>query len=479
MRFPGFIGPSYTLRSVNVECQRCVNLYAEIDEAQTEKDGGVAALIGTPGLELLNTIGSGPFRGMYRATNNVIYVVSGGTLYTLDSSFNATTIGALLSNSGNVSMADNGISLFLVDGAHGYYSTLGTTSLTQTTDANWQGSNLVVCADGVFVFAKPDSFKFYTSQAGSVVINPLSSSSNNTLQKIIGIVWQNRNLWIINEQTTEIWFDAQANNGGTTGNQFQIVQGGYVQAGAVSPFSIAQVANSIFCLGQDQNGYGIVFKSNGYNFERVSTHAVELALQKAGDLSKATAWSYEEEGHTFYLLNVPGLESTWAFDQATNLWHERAYLNDGVLERHRGQVHVFAFNKNLVGDYRNGSLYSLDSDVYSDFGTPLVAERASPHVSDDMNRVFHHKFQLDFQPGVGLSVGQGSDPQVMLQYSDDGGHNWSSELWVSLGKIGKTFDRAIWYKLGQSRTRVYKIRITDPVKRILIGATLELSEGSS
>ncbi len=481
MRFKGFIGQAYTLRSVNAECQRCVNLYPEVDEVGTLKDGEVDMLVGVPGKRLLAVIGTGPYRAQYTATNGVLYVVSGVGVYTVDSLFHATHIGDIVTLTGSVDIVDNGVYVMIVDGPNLYYSALGTTSLTQSTDPNFIGSTRIAVADTQFVFAFGNQF-YVSYPAGSAVapsytIFPNSTQSTNSLQPIVGFVWQQRNLFIFCTSVTEIWFDSGSAN---TANPFQIVQGGYMQVGASASFGIIRAANSIYWLGQDQNGYGIVYKNNGYSPQRVSTHAIELALTSYGDLSGTTCWAYEEEGHNFAAFNVPGSGTTWVIDDTTGMWHERQSLVAGAFDRDIVQTCSFAYNTKLIGDYASGKLYKLDSDLYGDgAGNPLVAIRTSPHLSEDMNRVFHHKFQLDFEPGIGLPFGQGENPQVMLQYSDDGGHNWSSELWEGLGKQGLFQARAIWRKLGQSRTRVYRVMISDPVKRVIIGASLDLSVASS
>jgi hypothetical protein len=75
----------------------------------------------------------------------------------------------------------------------------------------------------------------------------------------------------------------------------------------------------------------------------------------------------------------------------------------------------------------------------------------------------------------GLSTVQGSDPQVMLRWSDDGGHTWSNEHWLSMGKIGESGYRTIWRRLGMTlkiRDRVYEVSGTDPVKIAVMGAEL-------
>lgn len=513
MRFKGFIGPTYQLRSANVECQRCVNMYPEIDEAGTEKDGEVMALIGTDGLSFLASAGNGPLRCAYVAQNGMLYVVSGSVVYiifpTVLPAFQAIPIGDLATATGPVSMADNGVDIFIVDGPNGYSAPVtayGTFPIypggvIQTLDPNWQGSTMVWCADGMFVFNVPGTFEFYTSNNLSVTINPLGLASRETPDNIIGFIWDKRNLWLMGQKSTEMWSNTGQGAGGTTGNPFQIVQGGFIECGLAAPFSIQQIENTWFWLGQDPRGNGVVYGANGYSPQRISNHSVELAIQGYGDISNAVAWTHQENGHNFYLINFQNATTTWCFDTRTGLWHERTYTSAlGQQQRHRAQVHAFAYGTHIVGDYQNGNIYKLDPTYYSDDNyleadgvtlntSPITRLRASPHISDDMNRVFHHKFQLDFQPGVGLdgdggtdpdgNTGVGVDPQVVMQFSNDGGHTWSNESSQSLGKIGQTYHRAIWRRLGQSRNRVYRIVITDPVEVVMIGAELDVEGAAS
>ena len=132
----------------------------------------------------------------------------------------------------------------------------------------------------------------------------------------------------------------------------------------------------------------------------------------------------------------------------------------------------------IVGDYQNGKLYSLDHDVYTDDGNVIRRMRRCPHLVSDFNRIFHSSLQIQFQPGVGLDGNvQGADPQAMLRWSNDGGSTWSTEHWVSIGKIGKYKNRAIWRRLGQARDRIYEVVITDPVKAVIVSANLEAGAG--
>ena len=124
---------------------------------------------------------------------------------------------------------------------------------------------------------------------------------------------------------------------------------------------------------------------------------------------------------------------------------------------------MFFGQKHLVGDRENGNIYELSLSYQDDNGDEQIRERIAPHVQDEKRLIPHAAFELDMEVGTGLVTGQGSDPQIMLQYSDDGGFTWSNELWTDIGKIGNYTQRVIWRQLGIARDRVYKVRISDPV----------------
>ena len=476
MRFPGFIGPTYKLRSPNVDCQRCINLYPELDETHMAKEGEIGALVGTPGLKLLATLGDGPIRGVWYTSNGKLYVVSGSTLYKVASDWTHTTIGTLQTSTGQVSMADNGAQLVVVDGPNGYWVKLSDETFTQIDDDEWLGSNRVTYQDGYFIFVKPDSQQFYLSDLNDITFSdPANTNAEGAPDNIVGHISVHRNLWLLGENTTEIFY-----NSGDSVNPFQRIDGSFMEYGCAAKFSIAKMANSLFWLGRDASGQGMVVLANGYAPQRISTHAVEQAIQKYSDISDAVAFTYQENGHHFYVLSFPTGDATWVYDTATNLWHERAYLKQGGLKRHRANCHAFAYGKHVVGDYENGKLYEMSLDNLSDAGAEIARIRVLPHLSKSMKRIFYNSFQLDIESGTGIDgTGQGTDPQVMLQWSDDGGHTWKNEHWRGFGKIGQTRRRCIWRQLGSARDRVFRVKITDPVKVTMIGAELEFKLGTS
>jgi hypothetical protein len=484
MRFQGFIGPSYTLRSKNVDCQRCINLYPELNEMGRGKEQEVMTLISTPGLSLLLTIGAGPIRGLYTASTEELFAVSGTKFYRISSAWVATELGTLGSASGPVSIADNGNHVVIVDGSATLYVWNMDTSAfsTKTSADDYLGANQVTFQDGYFVFNKPDSGQFYISvlHVPGVTLDVTFdgadiSSSEGSPDNIKGLISDHRDLWLFNDKTTEVFF-----NSGNADFPFERIQGAFIEHGCAARFSVAKMNNAVFWLGQDDKGLGIVYMAKSYDPQRISTHAVENAIRQYENISDAVAYTYQEEGHTFYALNFPTANTTWVFDSSTSLWHERVYTVDGQFQRHRAENHALAFETHVVGDYENGKIYELSSSVYSDNGQAISRQRIAPHVSAGMKRVFYNSFQLDIETGVGLDgTTQGTDPQAMMDFSDDGGHSWSNEKWVSFGKLGNRHKRARWTRLGASRDRVFRLTITDPVKVTMLGAELEIEAGAS
>lgn len=468
------LGSTYVARSVNAADARMVNLFPEIvPEAGKEP----AFLNRAPGLRLLTTIGNGPVRGMW-SFGGFAYVVSGNKLYKLDSSYNATELGTVANSPAPVSMSDNGTQLFVACNPEGYVYNATTNVFQQITDGDYPGAVTVGYLDGYFVFNEPNSQKIWiTSLLDGTSVDPLDfASAEGSPDGVVGIIIDHRELWVFGTNSVEVWYDA-----GTADFPLQRIQGAFNEIGCVAPYSIAKMDNGIFWLGQDARGQGIVYRSEGYTGKRISTHAVEWQIQQYGNLSDAIAYTYQQDGHSFYVLIFPSADTTWVYDASTQAWHERAGFSGGEFTRHRSNCQVFFNNQIMVGDYLTGNVYAFDLDVYADNGQIqkwLRTWRALPTGKNDLKRTAHHSLQLDCETGVGLNLGQGDDPQVMLRWSDDGGHTWSNEHWTPIGKIGQFGRRAFWRRLGMTmklRDRVYELSGTDPVKIVIMGAELIIS----
>ena len=471
------LGSSYVARSVNAADNRMVNLFPE-----ATPDGGKTAgfLNRAPGLKFQQTIGTGPIRGLWaHQTNGVNFFVASGTeFYKVNALTGSATKLGDITGTGQVSIADNGTQLFIACNPDSYIYDEVTNVFQQITDPDFPGAVTVGYLDGYFVFNEPDSQRMWvTALLNGLDVNPLDfASAEGSPDGIVAINVDHREVWVFGTDSIEVWYDA-----GLADFPLQRIQGAFNEIGCVATFSVAKLDNGLFWLGCDARGQGIVYRANGYTGTRVSTHAIEYAIQSYGNISDAIAYTYQQDGHAFYVLTFPSANATWVYDVATQAWHERAGWDNGSFTRHRSNCQCNFQGEIIVGDYENGNIYTLDLDTYADndgIQKWLRSWRALPTGTNNLKRSAQHTLQLDCESGVGLNNGQGADPQVMLRWSDDGGHTWSNEHWSSMGKIGQFFRRVFWRRLGMTlklRDRVYEISGTDPVKIAIMGAQLDVT----
>jgi hypothetical protein len=455
-----------------------VNLYPEAIPEGGKEPG---ALYRCPGTRLLVAAGSGPIRGEWQY-NGIGYVVSGSELYEISASFVATLKGSGITGSGAVSMSDNGTQLFIAANPDGYIYNQSTDAFAEITDVDFPGANSVGYLNGYFVFTEPDSQRVWVTELlDAHSIDPSNfASAEAAPDGLVGLIIDHKEAWLMGTNSVEVWTPADGD--------FPLapLSGGYIELGCASAAAVAKMDNSVFWLGLDDRGQGIVWRADGYTPIRVSTHALEYAISQYGSISDAIAYTYQQEGHSFYVLTFPSGNATWVYDAATKLWHQRAYLDVSTLSRHRSNCQMFLAGTTVVGDYANGNLYAMELDTFADNGNPqkwVRAWRALDTGQNDLLRTFQHELQIDCETGVGLDGDvQGSDPQAMLRWSDDGGHTWSNEHWRSMGAIGQYGRRVIYRRLGATeklRDRVYELSGTDPVKVTLIGAQLRATKGWS
>lgn len=544
------LGSSYVARSVNAADARMVNLFPEV----IPEGGKEAAFLNrAPGLRFLANMGDGPIRGMWQF-GGYGYAVSGETLYKIDTLWNTTAIGTVSGSSGAVSMSDNGTQMFIACNGPSYIYNSLTLEFKQITDPDFPGAVTVGYLDGYFVFNEPNSQRLWiTELLNGESIDPLDfASAEGSPDGLVAVLVDHREAWLFGTNSVEVWYDSG-------GSDFPLspVQGAFNEVGCIAPYSVAKLDNGIFWLGADARGQGIVYRANGYTAQRVSTHAVEWQIQQYANMSDAIAYTYQQDGHAFYVMIFPSANTTWVYDVATSLWHERAAYVDGAFTRHRSNCQMSFNNEIVVGDHELGNIYAFDLDVFSDNGAPqkwLRSWRALPTGSNDLKRSAHHSLQLDAETGAidnsvttpitildlsdpnddlltesgdflvweyisgytnevlltesgdqlvqedggeivlavipisatggkilvekGQPTATAIDPQVMLRWSDDGGHTWSNKHWRSMGKTGEYGRRVIWRRLGMTlklRDRVYEVSGTDPVKIAIMGAELDVS----
>lgn len=471
MRFP-FIGPSYTSLSVNVDAQRSLNLYPEIVESQTGKNRVV--LYGTPGLTSpFCTLANAPVRGLW-AGEDRLFAVGGSKLYEISSGGVATLLGDVTTDATNspAQMFPNGTQLFVVSAGltflHNGVSLLapnfsgGSTRVTARTGA---------FLDSYFIAAKPDSKQFYFSAPNDgTTWDPLEFSTKEGYpDNIASIIADHEELWLFGtHKSTEVW----RNEGDATmAGGFRRDPGGFQHIACMAPWSVVNHDQGVSWLGGDTRGRPVAYRAQGFQPQRISTHAIEQAWAGYSSVSDCYAYAYTDHGHSFYVMNFMTGNATWVYDTTTGLWHERGYYNGSTVEKHRGRCHAFAFGKHLVGDHTTGAIYQMSSGTYTDNGTAIHRIRTAPHVAEENRRIAHHEFVLD------LEVGSGA-PNVTLDWSDDGAHTYSN-TYTKAPSLSNYKGRCTWRRLGMARDRVYRVKITDSVRVALVDAYLRVSPSQS
>lgn len=408
-RFPNFVGSSYTLSSVDAACERTVNMYPELVEtAGVATSGNQYILRQVPGLKVRDSLGTAPIRGLYTATSTGhLYIIAGSSVYKKTSlTATPTLIGSLLSNKGQVDMSDNVSQLCIVDGQRGYFVDLDTNVLTQippaTTDSTlgFRGSYRVGFLNQSMVFAEPNTGSIYwsalsdTSEIDALDFTVAEANPDN----IVGHIVYNNEVWVGGTRSMEVFYDSGAEG-------LLRRQGAYMEIGLAAPFAIQKVGASLIWLGDGPNGYGMVWQSSGYQPVRISDNGLEASLKSYGSsLNSATAYTYTDSGHAFFCLNVPGAATTHVYDLATKKWSERADFSNGRYKQLRSNCSAYAFGTILAGSSLTGTLYTLDNDWPFFDHDILHFERTSPHLSNDLKRLFYSDFQLDMETGTKLDA---------------------------------------------------------------------------
>lgn len=500
-----FIGGTYEARSKRFDAQRTINLYPEASGSGQSK--AIASLIGAPGLKRWASVGTGQVRGMLRISDVLAIAVVGRYLYSVGRAGDTTLRGMLQTNTGPVSMASNGNQVMVVDGPCGYFLEINTLTMTQISDPAYTGADRVDFVGGYFVWNDRATQKFQIAGPYSETIDPLDfASAEGSPDNLVSLQANVKDVWLFGDVSTEVWgLVADADF------PLQAIQGAFLDVGCAAPHSVAKIGGTLLWLAKDEHGALSIHQSQGYASKPISPPGIEKYLGEMSDVSDAVGYTYQQEGHAFYMLSFPTGDRTLCYDLSTSLWHERAYRDPdtAALGRHRSNCHMAFAGKHLVGDWEVGHIYELDLDTYTDDGDTMPAIRQFPHVASGGKWQFFDRLWIDMETGVGeetdsISAGSGgvfgsifgsvfggifgrrtagaqtvTQPNMMLEWSDDGGWTFPNRVLVPIGRIGERMARAVARRLGKSRDRVWRVTITDPVKRVFIGADADVRVGAS
>jgi len=465
LRLP-FISGHYEGRSPNVAPRQCIGYFYE------RAEDGEESLVSTHGSTTFVDLGEGEVRGMI-AYNNLLYAVMGNTLFEIDAAGTKTSRGTINTSQGKVSMAHNGVragsnqQIMIVDGTDGWIYNNVTSTLGQITDSDFVATESVVFMDGYFIFTGKDTDQFWITNLydGTTITFSDFFTAEGNPDVTLSVLADRRELFIFGKESLEVWFNA-----GDTDDTFQRFQGGYTQTGCAAAHSPARFDNSVAWLTENERGNVMVARlGEGYQPSIISSPEVNYQLSTYTVVNDAFAYSYQDEGHEFYVLTFPTANVTWVYDAATQKWHQRGHTINGAFpSRERYNSHVFAFNKHLFGDVSNGIIYQQDKSVSTISGTDIPRVVISSNVTDEENRIRFSAVQLDMGEGIGDGVAA-NDTGMWLSWSKNSGHTYGNEQERSAGDLGDYARRLTWRRPGQARNWTFKLRTWTPYPHVLKG----------
>lgn len=454
------IGQAYLHEDVRLSAQTCKNWRPEINNETST----VISLQPWHGAKLFAS-GSGIDRGVTK-WNGLAYKVTGTTLSSITSVGGVTTIGTI-GGSSRCNFAGNSDYLVITTGGLVYvYDGL---TLTQNTSAELEAPNYTTYLNEQWIYQGKDG-RFGVSDAGNPFsINALNyATAESDGDNLIRPYVYKQVVYMFGGKTIEQWY-----NSGVGTPPFDRIEGGIIQKGLGAAESIAENDNFLYFLGDDCSVYQLV----GSQVRNITTPALGIAFAGYADPSSAVAYTLTLEAQEYYIIKFN--EATWAFSESAGGWFE---LTAGNNERpYPATDHVYIYGKHLLAD--EGNLLELDRDLNTYNGLPMIKERTTGTITG----------ALIGQEGIGKKIfmsrmevwgkcraSNNTDPVIMIDYSRDGGLNYSNPKLIQLPKNGNYEGRlARVTRMGSFYDRVIRYRVSDDVQVSLHRASGDVTFGSA
>lgn len=450
----------------------------------------------------------GPGRNIWAASNGDGYAVIGAGVYYVGPDWSLTLVGQVTAGLNTpCSLIDNGIEVMVADGSeNGWRFDLATHAAgtwTPLSDPSWTGALRLDYIDTFIIWGIPGTKNFRSTLSNQIEpMDPTYIAAKTAWPDPLQAMIVNRHeMLLIGRVKSERWFNA-----GDPAFPFEQLPGTYTEHGTVAPYSVCSADVAVYWVGLDLQGQGVVFRQRGYECERISNHALEVAIRKmydAGSIADAIAWTYQQDGHVFLALQFPSGDQSWYYDEAVGdpetAWHQRAWCDpsSGQLHRERNNGYASLYGKQVTIDWQNGTIYALDLNTYTDTVNaglgpvqgPVQFIRTFPHLMSGKDpasgqvvlangkEVRHERFLLDIEVGrlpAGFDGGsQIGKPLVSLRWSDTRGASWGQEVLQTTGVEGAYETRPEWTGLGNAMDRVYEVAYSYAGAAALNGAWVE------
>lgn len=428
-----------------VSIERLVNAYLE----QTPQGRAPTPVYGTAGLKRLGSLTG--IRAMLEMKEELFVVADG--FYSVSANGGHYAWGPL--PVGPVDMAGDGTNICIT--VNGYvYRWNKTDGLLRVTDEDVPAASSVEWINGFFVFSEAGKEQFFISPQGDPGgdWDALDFDSSDVVpDDLVRVRRVGRTLLLMGRQSVEFWYYS-----GDATFPFARYADDPLDAGLAGPRAEAATSETVFWLAHD----GTVRRMDGRTATRISTFAIEDEISTWADKSLTVATAHVWQGHLFIVFRNPDGCVVW--DQATQLWHERQSYG---LPTWRVAHYASVYGKHIFGG--PDGLYTHEG--FDEDGQPLPFEMVTPWLDNGGERFSVADVELRMEAGVGSLT---LDPKVSLQRTEDG-EEFTASVYRSFGKVGERFRTVKFGRQGMSRGCAFKVRITDPVKRVIYAAAAEVA----
>jgi hypothetical protein len=458
-------GPSYQSRSKPLSSQQTVNWYQQFNEGGKES----YVLMPFPGLETKGNA-AGKDRGFHRMAE-ILYQVKGTSLYEIDKLGNHTLRGTIPGTKRCI-MADDGINMFIVvPNEKVWQYTTDTNSVSEVTNVNITKALSVDFFNNQFIYTFADFSTVSDVGNGAEAIG-LNRIGEETLpDAMVRDFVFDEVIYRCGVRSIVGWY-----NSGVGSPPIDKLQGRIFNVGLSAPYSIAKTDEAFYWLGDDN----AIYRAQAGTKERISSDAISNAISKFNSIDDAIGFTYTFEGQNFYTITFPSENQTFTVSESLgeNGWFE---LSSGLQGgKWQGSSVINAYSKNYVADADNGNVYLLDLDTYENNGESIKRTRVTSNIDARLvggalgDAVTMSSVIISMETGVGLIVGQGDNPRIIVEASYDGGRTWAAGAWPKVGRLGEFVLKVKWDNMKTFYDCMLRISSTDPVNYSVFSANIDL-----
>jgi hypothetical protein len=454
-------GGTYRHTDLSLTAQRTINFNPQLQDAGNEKSP--YTIESFYGLKAFSS-NTGLHRGSF-AHQGVGYILLGTTLSSFDDAGALTTLGTIL---GDGRAVFDGLGSIIIITANSVAYTWDGTTFTTATDPDFESPNTVTVINSQAVYDGNDG-RFGVSDVGlPLTINALNyATAESKADTLLRPFAFGTNVYMFGSEAIEQWW-----NSGNGNPPFDRIEGGLINIGLRSVHSVAADDDGVFFFGDDDQVYYLL----GGVPTPLLPKVIVREISKFTTTTDAVGWTMQLDGQWYYVLKFSSADRTFIFPKGGQ-WFELSSGLDGG--RYNGDGHLFVYGKHLVPD-EEGNILELDIDTLTDNGETIRRVRTLSPIHAGLFGKPGKSLEISYlkligKTGTGLVSGQGENPQIILQYSQDG-ENFGTEIWADVGKMG--VETELIFEIGESfETWIFRLVSTDPVYSNWHSAAIEVEIG--